>query len=256
MKIQYASDLHLEFEANRAFLRRGGLVPSADVLIVPGDMGFLGDRKMERREEFDWFADHFKETWIVPGNHEYYHGYELKDTLTDFEYAVRPNVRYVNNRAVRIDDAEVFFTTLWSPVPPIYVADVQFGMNDTKYICYKGSVLFAGEFNELHKICLDWLTKALDGSKATKKVVVTHHCPSRNSVFDGHPGSRLSCAFIAPLDDFIAGRDDIAAWIFGHTHYTSGDGTLVGNTPIYNNQLGYCQLYENQWFRCDAVLEV
>lgn len=161
MKVQYASDLHLEFEANRAFLRRGGLVPSADVLIVPGDMGFLGDRKMERREVFDWFADHFKETWIVPGNHEYYHGYELQDTLTDFEYAVRPNVRYVNNKAVRIDDAEVFFTTLWSPVPPIYVADVQLGMNDTKYICYKGSVLFAGEYNELHRICLDWLTRTI-----------------------------------------------------------------------------------------------
>lgn len=35
-------------------------------------------------------------------------------------------------------DEEVFFTTLWSPVPPEHIADVQYGMNDTRYICYRG----------------------------------------------------------------------------------------------------------------------
>ena len=255
MTIQYASDLHLEFDANRKFFDAGGLVSSADVLVLAGDVSYLGDTSMEQLPQFDWLADHFREVWIIPGNHEFYRGAELWNTLKDFEYAVRPNVRYINNKSVRIDDAEVFFTTLWSPVPPENIADVQYGMNDTRYICYRGRVLYAGEFRELHGICMDWLANALERSDAGKKVVVTHHCPSRNPVFDNHPGSRISTAFIAPLDDFIE-QHDIDAWIFGHTHYNGGNGTVVGGTRLLTNQLGYCQLYENKWFRKDAVLEL
>ena len=34
MKIQYASDLHLEFAENKEYLRTGGISPVVDVLIV------------------------------------------------------------------------------------------------------------------------------------------------------------------------------------------------------------------------------
>ncbi len=43
MKIQYASDLHLEFGANSVYLRNNPLILAGDILILAGDIGYLGD---------------------------------------------------------------------------------------------------------------------------------------------------------------------------------------------------------------------
>ena len=37
MKIQYASDLHLEFAENRDFIENGGIESVGEVLILAGD---------------------------------------------------------------------------------------------------------------------------------------------------------------------------------------------------------------------------
>lgn len=109
MTIQYASDLHLEFADNREFVERGGLTPVGDILVLAGDVSYLGDHKMMKRPFFDWCAEHFRQTYIVPGNHEFYHGYDIALTMEDFEFAYRKNVRYLNNKSVVEGDTELFF---------------------------------------------------------------------------------------------------------------------------------------------------
>lgn len=261
MKIQYASDLHIEFQANRARLFENGLKPAADILVLAGDIAYLGDRQLLHNEYFDWLGANFKQVYIVPGNHEYYRGVELRDTLCDYEYLIRDNVRYIHNKSVVIDNTELFFTTLWSRVPNSFLADIQNGMMDTRLICYKNALLFAGEFNELHDICADWLTEAVETSSATHKVVVTHHCPTFNPVFNGHPGSRLNCGFLVDMDEFIIQHPDIDYWIFGHTHYNgdsevAGKGLTVGQTTLVTNQLGYTEYKEQKGFKRSAIIEL
>lgn len=59
MKIQFASDLHLEFAENRSFIEDGGIVPVGEVLVLAGDVSYLGDKNMLKRRFFDWCAEHF-----------------------------------------------------------------------------------------------------------------------------------------------------------------------------------------------------
>lgn len=253
MTLQYASDLHLEFPANRAWLKEHPIQPVGDILVLAGDILLLGDRKLEHHEIVSRWADQFEEVYLIPGNHEYYRGLELRDTLTDFEYPIHRNVRFLNNRSIRLGETDLFFTSLWSVVDKESVGIVNQRLNDCHHIHYKSCLLAASRLAEIHSICLEWLSEALTRSDAPHKVVVTHHCPTRQSAFNNHPGSLLNSAFMVDLDQFIESHE-IDYWIYGHTHYNGGCGTSIAGTKLLTNQLGYVHVDELWHFKADAIL--
>ena len=249
MKIQYASDLHLEFATNMIFIQRGGIEPVGDVLVLAGDVSYLGDRKMWKRPFWSWCADHFRETFVVPGNHEFYDGFDIGRTMADYELEVRPNVHYLNNRSVVLEDTELFFTTLWTRIDPMYLWTVQQGMNDFRRGKLNGARFSANDVDALHQQCMDWLSGALMASTAAHKIVVTHHCPTMRREFNGYPGGVLNSAFQVDMDAFIE-ASCVDYWIYGHTHYGGGSGTKIGRTTLLCNQLGY--VFQNEHFRFDG----
>ena len=253
MKIQYASDLHLEFAENLSFIERGGMEPVGDVLVLAGDVSYLGDRKMWKWPFWDWCAEHFRETFVVPGNHEFYGGFDIGRTLTDYIQDVRTNVHYLNNKSVVLEDVELFFTTLWTKIDPLKLWSVQQRMNDFRLGKLNGKRFCANDVDDLHQLCMQWLSGALAASTAKHKVVVTHHCPTMRNEFNSYPGGALNSAFQVDLDAFIEGSE-VDYWIYGHRHFGGGSGSMIGQTKLLSNQLGYVLQNEHLSFDGKACI--
>ena len=276
MKIQYISDLHLEFSDNRKFLRENPIKPSGDILVIAGDLAYLTRHTenvcayQDYADEFlDYFSKNWKYTIIVPGNHEYYGGID-SPYLGERQYldvSLRPNVRLLNNRSIYIafgkdEDIQVIdpwmldvhlklnykiayimCTTLWSFIPYEAYSQIMTYMND--YInCWwdKNSRISIGRVIELHYGALDFLqncyfTKQL--SKNIKTVIVTHHLPSPDLLTDKYKNpfyKEINHAYASDLNDLIKDMKP-NAWVCGHAH---GIGKYkIGQTKLFKSCLGY-----------------
>lgn len=68
MKIQYASDLHLEFADNWRFLKENPLQVTGDILVLAGDIGYLGDENYSKHPFWDWASENYQQVIACMGN--------------------------------------------------------------------------------------------------------------------------------------------------------------------------------------------
>lgn len=253
MKVQYCSDLHLEFAQNAKFLNDNPIKPVGDILVLAGDIIYW-EQENFKHWFFDYVSDNFKEVYYIPGNHEFYSGKEVQILDSPVFEPLRENVFLVNNKVINIEGVDFFFTLFWSHIPVNEEMIIERKINDFYKIRHKGKKLRSPDFNRLHEESLNFLTQESKRSTADKKVVVTHHIPSQLCNPDQFRNSQINPAFVSEHYDFIA-DNDIDYWIYGHHHINMPE-TEINGTKLVTNQLGYVHMGEHSSFRDAAVFEI
>jgi Icc-related predicted phosphoesterase len=265
MKIQLASDLHLEFKGPYFDFN----TVEKDVLVLAGDI-HLGSKADE------FIMTHLRKTDVVYllGNHELYGQVvpklkrawagpvtkRINEEAETFGYPGR--LHYLDNTVAEIQGVRFLGGTLWTDIPKEHVSMIERGMNDYhQSIMRKGQDGWAGGDIKMsvhntvgwHRETVKFLTEELSKDFDGKTVVVTHHLPSFKSVHPQYTGSILNHGFASDLDSLIEEtQPDI--WFHGHTH--SNCDYKIGKTWVLCNPRGYHGYELNTGFRNDFVVEV
>ncbi len=241
MKIQFVSDLHLEFPQNRTWLAKHPLEVTGDILLIAGDTAYLdvpdsGQDNYSSYEFWDWASGHYDQVIVCFGNHEFYGYYDLATMPDGYRKQIRPNVHAYYNSVVHLGDTDIIVSTLWSHIEPYNAYITEHGVSDFYRIKYKGFRLSSDHFNSEHERCLRFVKQAVEESEAKTKIVLTHHVPTQLCTAAEFRDSNINGAFTVELGDYIA-DSGIDCWIYGHSHRNID--AQIGKTKIISNQLGY-----------------
>jgi predicted phosphohydrolase len=252
MKIQYASDLHIEFPENKGFLKANPIKPIGDILILAGDI--VPFAVLDKHKDFfNYVSDHFETTYWIPGNHEYYYS-DVANKSGTLNEKIRSNVLLVNNTTVVNENITFILSTLWSKIRPAYQWQIERGMSDFHVIKYDGHRFSAEKFNQLHNESLKFVEQELNKEKSGKTIVATHHVPTLLNYPEKYKGDVLNDAFAVELFDLIETKGP-DYWIYGHTHNNTND-FKIGKTQLLTNQLGYVMHNEQYSFVNDKRIEI
>lgn len=241
MKIQYCSDLHLEFPENKKYIIDNPIIPKADILILAGDIIPL--REIKNHDYFfDYLSTTFKMVYWIAGNHEYYHS-NLENRTGQFQENIRANVILLNNTVVELNNTRFIFSTLWSKIHPKNENIIERGMNDFHLIIDGDQLFSVKKYNQLFDENLEFIKQAIKDNKKEKCVVVTHHVPTYDNYPPEYLNSTINNAFATNLNDFI-NDNNIDTWIYGH-HHRNIDEFNIGKTTLLTNQLGYIRAKEH-----------
>jgi predicted phosphohydrolase len=251
MKIQYASDLHQEFDKNRRYLKKKPLVVEGEILLLAGDITnfVLLDKPIEF---IDWASDNYEAVYWLPGNHEWY-SYDMSKKETVLNEKIKDNVFLVNNVSIMHKDVNLIFSTLWGRIGPLYEWQIGQGLSDFRLIKMGKKKFCTQDFNRLHNESVAFLDNAIKQNTG-KSIIVTHHVPTCKNYPAMFKGSSLNEAFAVEMHDFI---EDSKAnyWIYGHHHFNSME-MHIGKTKLITNQLGYIDKGEEENFRHNAIIEL
>jgi len=236
MRIQLASDLHLEFLA-RQFPGERLIAPAhgADVLVLAGDIG-LGSTAVEL------FKDWPVPVLYIAGNHEGYH--ECWEAVLE-ELAGKAKgtaVRFLEREVVDFDGVRFLGCTLWTDyrlqgtqTQEWAMENAQRCLQDHRVIRMRDGERFsAADALRDHELSRVWLREELGRTYDGKTVVITHHGPHPLSVHPMYAGDITSAAFVSDLTELVQKAD---LWLHGHCHnsfdYCVGAGRVVANPRGY-----------------------
>lgn len=237
MRIQIASDLHLEHLVWRFPDFRGVEPAAADVLVLAGDIAAGTDA-------LDLFANWPCPVIYVPGNHEYY-GSSIDQVAAAYvaRAAGASKVTVLDGGVAIIAGVRFVGCTLWTDYDlfgeaqrAVAMAACAAILPDHKVIRRSTGQEFTPDAaRQLHLEQRAWLTHELARPFAGRTVVITHHAPSLQSLHPVYAHDPVSAAFISDLGELLGAAD---LHVHGHTHHSFD--YRVGSTRVIANPLGYC----------------
>lgn len=254
-RIQYVSDLHLEFYEKATFPLL--VKPCARHLVLAGDIGKPG------HPVYDSFLRYVSTNWervfYVAGNHEYYEKERKRWTSsapTPFQTRHQellevtekyPNVHYLHHDrpSFYLPKENVVFvgSTLWSHIPRDKLTEAGVYMNDYNYIPFVDSKskelrcltpMDTNMFHLLERQRLDAQIRYWQ-YRGARVCVVSHHMPSTDLVSPRYKDHPLTCCFASSCEDLM--HPAVKVWIYGHTHNSSSG--VIKNTLCVCNARGY-----------------
>lgn len=250
VKIQYCSDLHLEFPINKRYIKANPIKPEGEIILLAGDIIPFAEIEKEN-DFFNFLSDNFEHTYWIPGNHEYYRS-DIVERTGAFHEKIRSNVSLLNNTTIEHKGVRLLFSTLWSKINPVMEFVIQKSMADFSVIKDSGKKITVDDYNHLHEDCSAFLVREFSNPANQKTIVVTHHLPTFFHYPEKYRYSELNSAFATELFDLIE-ASNADYWIFGHTHEVVQD-FKIGKTTLTTNQLGYVEYGEHLNFIDKTIL--
>lgn len=245
MKLKIVSDVHLEVNGNWFDLDHEG---DADVLILAGDICLFKQDLVWISWLKEW-ADFYDQIIWVPGNHEYWGG-SLNNAVNKAEHFLShnniDNIIILERGFLEYEDIAFIGATMWTD----YDGSNPMVMRDARRFIVDFSKIRHGPIGgdpyqkpitpelilNIHKNDVGYIEQELERFKDKKRVVITHHAPSWQSVSPGFIGDYLNGAYVSNLEELILNHQP-DMWIHGHTH--SSFDYKIGETRILCNPVGY-----------------
>lgn len=224
------SDIHLEkyATAKEFYTPIEGKLPSADILILAGDVGY--PHQPSYKELLTYFSAKYPRVLLVPGNHEYYPcNFDRKTTDAQLrEICQETKVTLLDKSTEVIDDVTFHGTVLWSAIDSGAVKS----LNDFNFV-FRNRLDYLEQFMG----CYTWLRESLKNSTTEHNVVITHHLPTKKLI---HPKflsyESLNTAFYTDILDNVEMKN-VDLWFCGHTHEMMEAVYL--DTKFFVNPVGY-----------------
>ncbi len=263
MKIQLASDLHLEFLIQLfPGERRVSPAPDAEVLVLAGDV-------CNGADVIELFGKWPVPVLYVAGNHEGY-GHCWYAVVEELKRASRGTaVQFLERKAVEIDGIRFLGCTLWTDyrlrertTQQHAMQHAERSLNDHRRIRNRdGSAFSAHDALREHERARAWLAAELATPFDGKTVVITHHAPHPLSAHPRYDSDVLTTAFVSDLSALMPGVD---VWFHGHKH--DGHDYRVGDCRVVANPAGYMLnrssarsvaelMFENPKFRIECLVD-
>lgn len=214
-KLQYISDIHLEYNKNFKFISK-----TADNLALCGDIG--SPLKPNYKKFLKDCHNNYEKIYLLSGNHEYWN--KKKINMLDIDLMIEdivrdfPNIKFLNNRVSEEKDITILGSTLWSDRKLIYKNSKYLGTGDVGNIYVNKKNVTVAHLKNLFKKNEEWLQNQINCHKNKDIIILTHHLPSYKLIIPRYQNnSKCNYSNYASNLDYLM-KNPVKIWICGHSH--------------------------------------